>query len=72
MNLSYLSEMLSPLHARLVALLCTVEGKHHQCLMGGLYKLAYFFKSEFNNDKKVLTNVVIRKVILGIPPFVTQ
>ena len=55
----YLSEILLPFDAIVMALFDNVEGKHNQCAVGSLYNSATLFKAAYNNEKKLLTNGII-------------
>ena len=50
----YWSKNLLPLDAIVMALLDTVEGKHHQCKLDHIYKSANFFEAANNHEKKYL------------------
>ena len=54
---TYLSEQLSPLHDRVLEIFDTVEVKHHQCMMDNHYNSAAFFKSVYNNEKKLTCGI---------------
>jgi hypothetical protein len=68
----YLSEGLSPLHSRVMALFDSLENSHHQCFMDNLYNSVSFCRAAYNHPKKVLTAGVTRKGARGIPKSVVQ
>ena len=61
----YLANMLFPPHYIVITLFDTVEYKHYKYMMNNIYISAEFFKSDYNNEKKLMTHGVMRKGMRG-------
>jgi hypothetical protein len=68
----YLSQGLSPLQSRGMALFDTLENKFHRVGLDNLYNSAKFARAAFNHDKKVCVSGVTRKGMRGLPSCVLQ